>query len=122
MLDKLRVTQSFSRPHVSDDNPYSESQFKTMKQRPEFPNRFANIEDAKNFCLQLFPWYNYKHRHSGIANMTPYVVHSRQDDLCRTKRQHVLTPAYHQHPERFPNRQSSCRNSTERSMDQQAKT
>lgn len=102
MLAELHVTQSFSRPRVSDDNPYSESQFKTMKQRPEFPDRFESIEEARAFCLQFFPWYNYEHRHSGIAHMIPYVVHSGQEEQCRVQRQFVLSNAFHQHPERFP--------------------
>lgn len=102
LLENLQAAQSFSRPRVSDDNPYSESQFKTMKQRPEFPDRFHGIDDAREFCLKFFLWYNYEHRHSGIANMAPYMVHSGQDAFCVEQRQVILTKAYCQHPERFP--------------------
>ena len=75
LLSDLGVTKSHSRPHVSNDNPFSESQFKTMKYRPEFPNRFGSIEDARAFCVNFFRWYNIEHHHSGIALMTPETVH-----------------------------------------------
>ena len=64
MLADLGVTKTHSRPHVSDDNPYSESQFKTLKYRPEFPDRFGSIEDARAFCQRFFPWYNHEHHHA----------------------------------------------------------
>jgi putative transposase len=69
------VTKSHSRPHVSNDNPYSEAQFKTLKYRPGFPGRFGSIEDARAFCQEFFPWYNTEHHHWGIALMTPEAVH-----------------------------------------------
>ncbi len=71
LLVDLDITKSHSRPHVSDDNPYSESQFKTMKYRPDFPARFGCIEDARLHCQEFFAWYNTEHRHSGIGYMTP---------------------------------------------------
>ena len=75
LLVDLDITKSHSRPHVSDDNPYSESQFKTMKYRPDFPARFGCIEDARLHCQEFFAWYNTEHRHSGIGYMTPQAVH-----------------------------------------------
>jgi putative transposase len=75
LMADLGVTRSHSRPYVSDDNPYSESQFRTMKYRPEFPDRFGCIQDSRSFCQQFFQWYNEEHRHSGIALLTPAVVH-----------------------------------------------
>lgn len=75
LLADLGVTKSHSRPRVSNDNPYSESQFKTLKYRPEFPDRFGTIEDARVFCREFFDWYNQEHHHTGIGLMTPEVVH-----------------------------------------------
>jgi putative transposase len=75
LLIELGVVKSLNRPHVSNDNPYSESQFKTLKYRPEFPSRFGCIEDARSFCIQFFQWYNYEHFHSGIEYLTPSMVH-----------------------------------------------
>jgi putative transposase len=75
LLADLGVTKTHSRPRVSDDNPFSESQFKTMKYRPEFPDRFGSQEDALSFCRPFFHWYNHQHRHSGIGLMTPASVH-----------------------------------------------
>ena len=75
LLADLGVTKSHSRPHVSDDNPFSESQFKTMKYRPEFPDRFGSRQDARAFCRTFFDWYNLEHRHSGIGYLTPEMVH-----------------------------------------------
>lgn len=75
LLVDLDIAKSHSRPHVSDDNPYSESQFKTMKYRPDFPARFGCIEDARAHCQAFFDWYNTQHRHSGIGYMTPQAVH-----------------------------------------------
>jgi len=73
LMADLGVTKSHSRPYVSDDNPYSESQFRTMKYRPEFPNRFGCIQDSRAFCQQFFQWYNEEHRHSGIGLLPPAV-------------------------------------------------
>ena len=79
LLVDLDVIKTHIRPHVSDDNPYSEAQFKTLKYRPEFPTRFASIEHARAHCQVFFRWYNTVHRHSGIAMMTPHTVHHGHD-------------------------------------------
>jgi len=101
LLSDLGVTKTHSRPHTSNDNPYSESQFKTLKYRPEFPKRFGSIEDARGFCRVFFEWYNKKHCHSGIALYPPEIVHYRRTGEVGAKRQEVLDAAYQQHPERF---------------------
>jgi putative transposase len=101
LLADLGVTKSFSRPHVSNDNPYSESQFRTMKYRPEFPDRFGSFEDAHNFCGPFFGWYNDDHRHSGIGLHTPADVHYGRAQAVRDRRRLVLESAYAEHPERF---------------------
>jgi putative transposase len=101
LLADLGVTKSHSRPHVSNDNPYSESQFRTMKYRPEFPERFGSIEDAHTFCNWFFGWYNNEHRHSGIGYHTPADVHYGRAHLVQAGRAHVLNGAYGEHPERF---------------------
>lgn len=101
LLADLGVTKSFSRPHCSNDNPYSESQFRTMKYRPQFPTRFGSYEDAHRFCSTFFGWYNDDHRHSGIAFHTPADVHHGRADALRRQRALVLDAAYAQHPERF---------------------
>ena len=103
-LQWLGVVPSFSRPHVSDDNPYSESQFKTMKYRPDFPQRFGCIEDARAHCQAFFPWYNTVHRHSGIGYMTPHSVHHGHADAMLVNRQATLDAAFLVHPNRFKNR------------------
>ena len=101
LLVDLDVAKSHSRPHVSDDNPYSEAQFKTLKYRPDFPARFGSIEDARAYCQQFFPWYNDMHRHSGIALMTPASMHFGQaQELLRT-RNGTLQDAFLAHPKRF---------------------
>src|SRR5712672_1039140 len=104
LLADLGVTKTHSRPHVSDDNPYSESQFRTMKYRPEFPDRFGCIQDARAFCQTFFRWYNDRHRHSGIGLMTPAMVHYGQAPIIWEKRRGVLAAAYAAHPERFVRR------------------
>lgn len=101
LLADLGVTKTHSRPHVSNDNPFSESQFKTMKYRPDFPERFGSIEDARAFCVAFFDWYNNHHRHSGIAWMTPADVHHGRAHDVREKRADTLDRAYREHPERF---------------------
>jgi putative transposase len=101
LLADLGVTKSHSRPHCSNDNPYSESQFRTMKYRPEFPDRFGCFEDAHTFCGRFFRWYNDEHRHSGIGFHTPADVHYGRAELVRARRAEVLTAAYAEHPERF---------------------
>lgn len=103
LLADLGVTKSHSRPHVSDDNPFSEAQFKTLKYRPEFPNRFGCIQDAKAFCRDFFDWYNNVHYHSGLNWLTPATVHyGRADDVVQ-RRQLALDRARREHPERFVN-------------------
>jgi putative transposase len=101
LLADLGVTKSHSRPHVSNDNPFSESQFKTMKYRPGFPDRFGCIEDARAFCQPFFGWYNDEHHHSGLGLHTPASVHYGQADAVREQRAAVLAGAYAAHPERF---------------------
>jgi putative transposase len=101
LLIDLGITRSRSRPHVSDDNPYSESQFKTLKYCPGFPERFGSIEDARSFCRRYFHWYNYKHCHSGIGMMTPATVHEGRAEAVYEARQAVLDQAFLAHPERF---------------------
>lgn len=100
-LADLGVTRSFSRPHVSDDNPFSESQFKTMKYRPEFPDRFPTKDAALEFCRKFFNWYNEEHQHSGIALFTPSQVHHGEADAILEKRRTALLAAWEAHPERF---------------------
>ncbi len=101
LLADLGVTKTHSRPHVSDDNPFSESQFKTMKYRPAFPARFGCFQDAHAFCRDFFAWYNTEHRHSGIGMHTPETVHSGLALERTTQRAGVLLEAYQAHPERF---------------------
>jgi putative transposase len=101
LLADLGVTKTHSRPHVSDDNPFSESQFRTLKYRPEFPDRFGCIQDSRAFCQSFFRWYNEEHRHSGIGLLTPATVHYGQAENVLRQRQEVLDVAYQRHPERF---------------------
>jgi putative transposase len=101
LLADLGVIQSHSRPHVSNDNPYSEAQFKTLKYRPGFPARFASIEAARAHCQVFFPWYNTQHRHSGLGLHTAADVHHGTAGAIQAARARVLTAAYQQHPERF---------------------
>src|SRR5580658_10564331 len=91
LLSDLSVTKTHSRPYTSNDNPYSESQFRTMKYRPDFPDRFGCIQDSRAFCQPFFAWYNDDHRHSGIGMMTPAMVHYGHAPLIREKRQTVPT-------------------------------
>lgn len=102
LLADLGVTKTHSRPYVSDDNPFSEAQFKTMKYRPEFPERFGSAEDGRGFCRDFFPWYNYEHHHSGLALLTPADVHHGRVEQRVCERQAVLDQAFAEHPERFP--------------------
>jgi len=101
LLATLGVTKSHSRPHVSNDNPFSESQFKTMKYRPDFPDRFGSQEDARGFCHDFFAWYNEEHYHSGIGLLTPAMVHYGRASKVLAARQDVLLASYAAHPERF---------------------
>jgi putative transposase len=104
LLADLGITKTHSRPHVSNDNPYSESQFKTMKYRPQYPDRFGSIEDARALTGDFVHWYNEEHHHSGISLLTPSVLHHGQAPLVIEKRQSVLNAAYLVHPERFVKR------------------
>jgi putative transposase len=101
LLADLGVTKSHSRPHVSNDNPYSEAQFKTLKHHPSFPDRFGSIQDARSFSQTFFGWYNHEHRHSGIALLTPADVHFGRAEQVTSARATVLDGAYAAHPERF---------------------
>jgi putative transposase len=101
LLADLGVTKSLSRPHVSNDNPFSESQFRTFKYRPDFPDRFGSFEDGHAHCARFFRWYNDDHRHSGIGLHTPADVHYGRAEAIREQRGLVLLDAYAQHPERF---------------------
>src|SRR5258708_7341886 len=101
LLADLGVTKTHSRPHVSDDNPFSESQFRTLKYRSEFPDPLCCIQDSRAFCQSFFRWYNEEHRHSGIGLLTPATVHYGQAESVLRQRQEVLDVAYQRHPERF---------------------
>ena len=101
LMAELGVTKTHSRPYTSDDNPFSESQFKTLKYRPDFPERFGCIADSRNFCQVFFPWYNTEHHHSGIGLHTPESVHYGRAQDVREARSKVLLTAYELHPERF---------------------
>lgn len=99
---RLDIAKSNSRPHVSNDNPFSESQFKTMKYSAGFPRRFeGGFEEASEFCTDFFPWYNEAHRHSGIAYLTPQMVHHGLADQALAERHIRMQEAYRAHPERF---------------------
>jgi transposase InsO family protein len=101
LLTDLGITKTHSRPYTSNDNPFSESAFKTLKYRPGFPERFMTIEEARCFCKDFFDWYNNEHRHSGIAMLTPESVHYGTYQQILEKREIVLMDAYMNHPERF---------------------
>ena len=101
LLADLGITKTHSRPHVSNDNPYSEAQFKTLKYRPDFPERFGSIEDARAHCTDFFPWYNTEHYHTGLGLLTPHDVHYGLAEDKIAKRAAVLALAHAAHPERF---------------------
>jgi len=103
LLADLCVERSHSRPHVSNDNPFSESQFKTLKYHPGFPKRFGGSIDTLTFCRSFFPWYNHEHRHSGLLYLTPEQVHYGRADEMLLRRHQVMMQAYQAHPERFVN-------------------
>jgi putative transposase len=107
LLADLGVTKSYSRPHVSDDNPHSKSHFRTFKYRPDFPDRFGCYEDAHSYCARFFSWYNDQHRHSGIGYHTPRDLHYGRAEGVREQRQKVLDVAYAAHPERFVRKPST---------------
>ena len=102
LLADLGVTKTHSRPHVSNDNPFSEAQFKTLKYRPDFPERFGAIQDARAHCQVFFPWYNTAHRHTGLGLLTPHDVHYGLADARIASRAETLAAAHAAHPERFP--------------------
>jgi putative transposase len=104
LLADLGVTRSHKRPHTSNDNPFSESHFKTLKYQPRFPQRFGSIEDARRFCRRFFDWYNQDHHHAGIGLMTPDQVHFGQADAVHAARQVTLDGAFARHPARFVNK------------------
>ena len=104
LLADMGITKTHSRPYTSTDNPYSEAHFKTLKYRPEFPERFDDIEQARDFCRGFFHWYNHEHRHSGIGMMTPAAVHHGQAQQLHAGRARVLEAAYAATPERFVRR------------------
>ena len=104
LLAGLGVTKSHSRPRCSNDNPYSEAAFKTLKYAPVFPESFGSLTDARAFCGMFFAYYNHEHRHSGIGLHTPASVHHGTATEIRAQRQHILDAAHAAHPERFGNR------------------
>jgi putative transposase len=104
LLADLGINKTHSRPHVSNDNPFSESQFKTLKYHPDFPERFGTIQEAREFCRTFFAWYNAEHRHLGLGLLTPETVHCGRAQEVIARRQDVLTLAYDAHPERFVHR------------------
>lgn len=104
LLMDLGVDRSHSRPRVSNDNPYSEAAFKTLKYAPAFPEKFGSLTDARAFCQQFFNYYNHEHRHSGIGLHTPASVHHGTAEQIRTQRQATLDQAYHTNPARFGHR------------------
>jgi putative transposase len=103
-LADLGVTKTHSRPHTSDDNPYSEAHFKTLKYRPDFPERFGSLEDARAFCKDFFDWYNLEHHHGAIALLTPHDVHCGAAPERLARRATVLANAFALHPQRFVRR------------------
>jgi putative transposase len=104
LMADLGITKTHSRPHVSDDNPYSESHFRTLKYRPGFPERFGCLQDARSFSQEFFSWYNNEHRHSGLGLLSPAVVHYGLAPEAIKQRRAVLDAAYCAHPERFVRR------------------
>jgi putative transposase len=101
LMTDLGVLPSHSRPHVSNDNPFSEAQFKTMKYQPDYPERFGSQVDARTWAQTFFPWYNDEHHHSGIGYLTPAAVHYGEASRLLAERQQTLNLAYAAHPERF---------------------
>jgi putative transposase len=104
LLADLGVTKSHSRPHTSNDNPFSEAQFRTLKYRPDFPDTFGCIADARAFCQRFFSWYNNEHYHSGVAWLNPVDVHYGRAETVRAARADVLSAAYARNPDRFVNK------------------
>ena len=104
LLVDLGVDRSLNRPHTSNDNPYSEAAFKTLKYCPAFPDRFESVHDARRFCARFFDYYNHQHYHSGIALLTPATVHNGNVKHVQAARAAVLDAAFARHPERFTRR------------------
>jgi transposase InsO family protein len=104
LLDHMGIIKTHNRPYTSNDNPFSESQFKTLKYCPEFPGRFASIKEAEIFCRQFFEWYNREHYHSGIAWLTPVSVHQGHAEKILEQRHSALMVAYENNPARFKNK------------------
>ena len=109
LLADLGVTKSLSRPHTSNDNPFSEAHFKTLKYQPGFPHRFGSIQDGRGYCRKFFGWYNTEHHHSGIGMMTPEAVHYGSAPVIIAARQKTLDKAFALHPERFVHRAPQVR-------------
>ena len=101
LMADLGVTKTHSRPHVSNDNPFSESQFKTLKYRPDYPERFGCQQDARSWAAEFFDWYNYEHHHSALGLLTPADVHFGRAAAILQQRQDVLQAAYQRTPQRF---------------------
>ena len=101
LLADLGVNKSHSRPYTSDDNPFSEAQFRTLKYRPDFPDRFGSLQDARSWARRFFYWHNQQHRHTSLALLTPAMVHGGRAEAVLQQRQQVLSTAYLAHPERF---------------------
>jgi putative transposase len=101
LMADLGVTKTHSRPQVSNDNPFSEAQFKTLKYRPDYPARFGCLADARSWATEFFRWYNYEHHHSALRLLTPADVHFRRAQRILNQRQLVLQAAYQKNPERF---------------------
>jgi len=101
LLSDLGVNKSHSRPYISDDNPFSEAHFKTLKYHPDYPDRFGSIQDARVWARSFFDWYNHQHYHSGLNLLTPASVHAGDAEAIRRHRQQVLAAAYAQCPQRF---------------------
>jgi putative transposase len=120
LMADLGVTKTHSRPRVSDDNPYSESQFKTLKYRPEFPEHFGSIVDSRAFGQMFFPRYNHEHHHSGIALLTPEMLQYGMSGMVIEQRQQVLDAAYARNPGTLHPRPAKAPAPAHRGLDQPA--
>jgi putative transposase len=108
LLAELGIAQSHSRPRVSNDNPFSEAQFKTLKYRPAYPGRFRDLAHVTDWARSTFAWYNHEHYHTALALLTPAMVHAGQAEAVLADRQRTLDAAYAAHPERFPHGRPRC--------------
>lgn len=113
LLADLGITKTHSRPHVSNDNPFSESQFKTLKYCPSFPGQFGSIQDARGFCRPFFKWYNAEHRHTSLNLYTPEAIHYGEVNNLKAIRQAALEKAFKQHPERFRGKKPTAKGAPE---------